>query len=214
VHSLADMLSEFPELSAQIPLFLLQDNVTETVAAGLIHALELAGNEASQQVLSEIMNAPVYQHSNRLRSIFGLSGVEQPSPASIEALLSITDDRSDLAGDDLANTALLALGNTRRTLREAGNEDYSDLSNRLGSDLSGQTREAKVVLLAAMANAKDSNLLPYAEAELEDPQDMVRTAAIDVILSVDSPESLNIMFRRLKSESSHSGWSWSAQSYR
>ncbi|GEM_PF-5235383 len=197
---LADMLIEFPALSSQIPLLLSQDSISETVSAGLIHALELAGNEASQRVLSDMTSEASGQHANRLRSIIGLSGVENPSAHSIETLMQIAESGGDPKSEDLANTALLALGNISKTLREAGDESYGDLSTRLGSDLTGQTRETKSVILAAIANAEDPSLLPYAEAELEDSESMVRIAAAQALASVDSPESLSILFRGLQGE--------------
>lgn len=200
VHDLAAMLKEFPELSADIPELLSQDNLSELVSAGLVHALELAGNTESQKVLSDITSEAANLHSNRLRSIIGLSGVKNPSPESIDTLWQISGNRGWPEGENLANTALLALGNMSKNLREAGDESYNGISSRLGADLVGQNPETKVVLLAAMANSQDPDLLPYAAQELEALQPMVRAAAIEAISSVDTPESLDVIYARLKYE--------------
>jgi hypothetical protein len=201
VHDIASMLKTFPELAAEIPSLLMQDDIAEMSEAGFIHALELAGNEVSQRALSDITSEPAYEYSNRLRSIIGLSGVENPEPRSVETLWKISGYRgAGPEGENLANTALLALGSMSKNLREAGDDRYHDLSSRLGADLAGQDSGTKVIILTAMSNSKDPSLLPYATQELEALQPMVRTAAIEAIASVDSPESFDLIFSRLSYE--------------
>jgi hypothetical protein len=203
VHDLADMLKEFPELSAEIPIMLTQNELPGMVEAGLIHALELAGNDTAKNVLTEIMSEPSYLFPNRQRSIIGLSRIEDPSQESIETLWQLTNNRGAPEDESLANSALMALGTISKNMRESGDDSYRDLSSHLGANLAGQDVTRKLALLSAMYNSKDPDLLVYAAPELEALQSNVRIAAIEAIASVDSPKSFDLIHNRLQYENDH-----------
>lgn len=200
VHRLAKMLEEFPELAAELPTRLMDAELGDFVAAGLTHALELAGNESCQDALREVFSGSDFPHANRVRAIVGLGGVENPTPASIEALWQAGEYRGTSEMGDLSNTALLALGNLGNNLREAGSERYADLSLGLQRGLATAAPESKAVLLTAMSNTRDPALLPVAALELGASEPAVRVAAIRAVSSVDGREGLDSLSTRLEHE--------------
>lgn len=201
VHGLAAVLEEFPELAAELPPRLADPALASRVAEGLIHALELAGNAPCQAALSEVCAGSAYPQANRLRAIIGLSGVEDPTPASVAALwqLSAASGTDDM--QDLGNTALLALGSLGQRLRGTDLERSADLSSGLQARLAAAVApESRAVVLTAMANARDPALLPAAAGELEASEPTVRAAAVQALATMDQPAALDALFGRLEHE--------------
>ena len=85
VHALAAMLKQFPELAPQMLPHLANPKLQGPASAGLVHALELAGNDSCQDTLGTVCSLPNYPHDNRKRAIIGLSGIEDPSAATVDS---------------------------------------------------------------------------------------------------------------------------------
>lgn len=204
VHQLAAMLREFPELAAELPPLLKDPELRTTVAAGLAHALELAGNEASQEALGDVSADPAYPIGNRLRAIVALSGVAKPTDQSIELLTWLSESRGtgpEVESRDLANTALLALGRMGNTLNAAESPRYASVAADLRHAAERSVDpNARAVALKAIANTRDADLAPAAIHALDARDAPVRAAAAQALAAIDEPSGLELLTARLTSE--------------
>jgi hypothetical protein len=189
VHELAAMLREFPELAAEFPPLLRDPDLLATVAAGLAHALELAGNLECQEALAAVGADPSYPEGNRLRAIVALSGVARPSRQSRELLtwLSEAGREGGVAAEDLGATAVLALGRMGRTLRESASADYALVRATIQEAVErGLDANSQAAALDALANTGDPDLAPVAVRALQAADAAVRAAAAKALGSLDS----------------------------
>ncbi|MHC4957442.1 MAG: HEAT repeat domain-containing protein [Planctomycetota bacterium] len=201
VHALAEMLAAFPEFAAEIPRYLARDDLAEYVAAGLAHALQLAGNPACQQALGQVASGDAYPHKNRIRGIVALGGVEEPTPDAVDALWKLTERRGpDADEDQLGSTAVLALGRAGERLRKAENPRYKDLRAGLRANLARSAGLQKTEALLAMSSTGDPELLPDAAPELDAREPNVRAAAARAVGATDRPEALEHLVDRLERE--------------
>ncbi|MEZ5962504.1 MAG: HEAT repeat domain-containing protein [Planctomycetota bacterium] len=205
VHRLAAMLRTFPELASEIPPLLRDRDVLATVAAGLAHALELAGGDVCQGTLAEVAGDSSFAMGHRLRAIVALGGVSAPTDLSVEFVSHLAESGSaspDAAASDLANTALLALGQMGKTLHEHDAARYADVAATLARVAeAGPAPDARAVALQAIANSRDPGLLPVASRALTDGAAAVRAAAAQALAAMDQPAGLELLSARLGGES-------------
>lgn len=204
VHRLAAMLREFPELAAELPPMLKDPGLLGTVAAGLAHALELAGNRQCQEALGTICSEPDFPESNRLRAIVALSGVAAPTDHTVELLTWLSGDAStgtDAATRDRGATALLALGRLGNTLQTAGSERYAAVAADLQRVAhAGADANLRATALKAIANTRDADLAPTAMRALDADAAPVRAAAAETIAVMDQRSGFERLTERLGTE--------------
>ena len=121
------------------------------------------------------MEDPAYDRRNRTRATIALGGVENAGDETITALLHVGRSSRD---PQLANTALLALGNIGNTLREADAARADGLRRTLSSNLRGsRDSEEAGVMLKAMGNMRDPELGEAITPYLASPSPFVRASA-------------------------------------
>lgn len=199
LHRLAAMVEEFPELAAIIPEQL-QTGLQDRVAAGLIHVLELAGHEQSQNQLLVVLTDEQSDRRNALRAIAALGGVAAPTEDTVEALWHVAQSRDLASGDAMADAALLSLGQAGQTLRNARSSLYPELAQRLLDSLSTGSAQASANALKAIGNTGDTELAPHVASRLEYGEPAVRAAAAHTLGKLDAPDSLGDLTNRLRAE--------------
>lgn len=200
VHSLAAILSEFPELAVELLPRLADTGIADAASAGLLHALELAGNDGCQDALGKVCSETSYPQANRKRAIIAIGGVKAASEAAVATLWELSATRDPDGGNDLANTALLALGVAGRNLQGSDAERSAEVSFGLQKALSSAAPDGKAVVLTAIYNTHDAGLLPAVQAELDASNPMVRAAAAMAASAMDRSEAFGSLFARVKSE--------------
>ena len=201
LHAIRDMLLEFPELAALIPDIVAEGTISDAAAAGLLHALELAGNPESQQALGSVIGDRRHTHGNRLRALVALGGVERATPAAVAGLWLAAGDRADAESADLANTAVLSVGRIGKELRERDATLYAELRARLVAELgaSGDAETASIAL-KAIGNTFDPDLAPAATDRLSAAEPRVRAAAAEALGTVGDRDSVRNLTASLRRE--------------
>ena len=200
VHGMAAMLKQFPELAVELLPHLAKRDLGAAASAGLVHAMELAGNGACQDALSTVCTNATYPRDNRKRAIIGLGGIKAPTKSSVDALWQMTGSYDPDGGQDLANSALLALGSLASHLQETDAKRASDVSLGLRAKLLSVAPEGRSVVLTAIYNTHDASLLPTVQAELSSSNSVVRAAAAMAVSGMDRPAAFDSLFGRIKTE--------------
>lgn len=176
VHRLRDLLRA-DDRAATLLLAALHDGTfAERTRADVFLAFELGGTAVAQQALVHVTAANGWSTTDRLRAVIALGGVERPTAATLDALWQTTQRRLDATGQELADTALLALGALGSSLpRDAIYANLCDTLRALaygGADVGERS-----CALAAIANTGDAALAPDVQPLLDASEPAVRRAA-------------------------------------
>lgn len=117
VHGLRDRIRSRPDAADEVVTVLRARAVPSRAAAGMIHALELAGTPPAQAALVAILEGPEFGREDRLRATLSLGGVREPTTEALDALWRVSTSRADGEAMERAHTALLSLGRQRQTER-------------------------------------------------------------------------------------------------
>lgn len=185
IHRLRDFLLVDDALPGLLLEQLKTQEFSDRTQADLYLALELTGSQAAQVALSSAITDRSWPIKDNLRAIVALSGIQNPTPETLEVLWETAeaDDRSRLAG-----TATYALGTLASTMRRVGEEDYSQVSQRLLSGAqSGLSVESRARYIHALGNTKDPELSYDVSALLDEQDPALRCAAAQslALLNVD-----------------------------
>jgi HEAT repeat protein len=183
IHRLRDLL----RVDASLPAMLLKEMKTpqfsDRTRADLYLAFELAGTDSAQAALVSVIEDTSWPGRDAMRAIVALGGVAQPSPDTLAALWDVVDSApSSEDRQQLASTAMLALGSLGHTMRESNDPEYPLLRERLlngamstkGSDYYAEERTNYV---HALGNTGDPSLASEVETFLADGAPAVRRAA-------------------------------------
>jgi len=194
-QSLEEALRQQPELAFRLLETLLDPALEDDAAATLLHALERAGTPEAQEALLRVMEDPAYDRRNRTRATIALGGVENAGDETITALLHVGRSSRD---PQLANTALLALGNIGNTLREADAARADGLRRTLSSNLRGsRDSEEAGVMLKAMGNMRDPELGEAITPYLAAPSPFVRASAARALGNSQAEGAIEQLTERL-----------------
>ncbi len=197
IHALARALREMPELAAGLELELRSAGTGSRVAAGLCHALELAGNERGQESLVRVGLDGTLRPTLRFCALAALGGVPEPSAATQTALLRATAD----ADPSLASAAQLALGSMGNALRKHDPQRYGAVREFLADRIANSVdTDAAVVALRAASNTKDAQLASIASTRLHDAEAPIRAAAADTAGALGGAPIAELLDRALRAE--------------
>lgn len=169
----------------QLPELLLETMRTteldDRTRADLYLAFELAGSQAAQAALTEVLFDVNWSPQDALRAIVALGGVTQPTDDSLATLWTLAHtDLADTGRRDLPGTAALAIGSLGSTLRTSGNAEYLPVRADLLASAAGADKpQGRAAFLYALGNTADPDpalsrdIVPF----LEDPSPRVRSAA-------------------------------------
>lgn len=198
VRRLAALLREVPELAMDLHPVLADPGQLGTVAAGVAHALELAGTAESQFVLATIGGDDALPPAQRQRAIIALGGVAAPAPDSVRLLWQIGQGHGDAGAVETAHAALLALGSMGRKLSGADAEAYATLAADLGQMAARHPDPGRrAVALKALANTGDKRHGPIAAEALTDTAPVVRAAAVATLALLDDAPALDLLTERI-----------------
>ena len=176
VHRLRDLLRADDRAAALLLAALRAGTFADRTRADVFLALELGGTDVAQQALAEVAAANAWTTVDRLRAVIALGGIERPSAATLDALWQATQRRQDATGQELADTALLALGALGSSLpRDA---TYTNLCDGLRAiAYGGADVGERSCALAAIANTGDAALATDVQPLLDAAEPAVRRAA-------------------------------------
>ena len=201
VRRIAALLREVPELALDLHPLLVDADLLAAVGASVAHALELAGTAEGQFVLTTIGGDASVPPRLRQRAIIALGGVAAPEPDSVELLWRIGQERGEVADNETAYTALLALGCMGRRLSAADAAAYATLAEGLWQVAAvSPDPERRAVALKAMANTGDKRHAPVAAAALLDSAPAVRAAAVAPLALLDDQPTLELFAERIQLE--------------
>ena len=149
------------------------------VSRDLIGMLESLQLEASQKLLTVLMQDETVRTLDRTRAIIALAAQQTPTLEVKEGLREMVNTRKDEVNDDLANTALLALGALSHEHQTSMIEDQELIREALGN--SDNYNDAKAALLAAKNSGVESyvdSIIPYLSSS--DPR--LRKRALELLL--------------------------------
>jgi hypothetical protein len=176
VHRLRDLLRADDRAAALLLAALHAGTFAERTRADVFLALELGGTDVAQQALAEVAAAGAWSKVDRLRAVIALGGVERPSAATLDALWQATQRRQDATGQELADTALLALGALGSSLPH--DATYTNLCDGLRAiAYGGADVGERSCALAAIANTGDAALARDVQPLLDAQEPAVRRAA-------------------------------------
>ncbi|HEX6810544.1 MAG TPA: HEAT repeat domain-containing protein [Planctomycetota bacterium] len=198
VRRIAALLREVPELAIELHPVLIDPGQLGTVAAGVAHALELAGTRESQFVLATIGGDAAVPAAQRQRAIIALGGVLAPEPDSVELLRQIGQGTGDAGATETAHAALLALGSMGRKLSASDSESYAAVCADLGQmAVRHPDPHRRAVALRALANTGDKWNAAVAAEALLDTSPVVRAAAVGTLALLDDAPTLDLLTERV-----------------
>jgi len=171
-HELRRLLLVDPGAASQV-LALLRAGVPDATASALINGLGMAATPEAQAALRAVLEDPALGRMNRIRAALALGGGDDLTDETLAALRAVADGPR---GDELVDTAVLALGMAANTLRRDDLERYRGLQADLVARAGRPGNEGAVGLLA-LGNARDPELAEVAAARLADDVTSVRDAA-------------------------------------
>jgi 3-methyladenine DNA glycosylase AlkC len=153
----------------------------------------------AQKGLLNILNNPETTHINKLRSIVGISFAKHPTKETETALLNFIDNNpTDEEGEELSNSALLAIGTFSKTdfhnREELENEIISFYQN-------GKYSSDKITALRAMQNSNPNHFIPQIMESLKADSYKERLVAVKTLLQTDNKKEIQkILNNHLKNE--------------
>lgn len=199
-HELVAFLRAFPTEANRIPEILLNAD-SDDFASSMLNILELSGTIESQKALMAILNDARHTEINKIRSIIAMAGLEKPTKEVIDALWDSYYSGGDKGSEKISDTSLLALGSLRKKL---GNDGF-DISRKLSDELkSASNYQKQRIIIKAIGNTFDSELISEVTPYVKSPNIMVREAVADVIGNTDSSATRETLSNLMLTENSHS----------
>jgi len=152
---------------------ILAGDLAADAKASVIGALSGAGTPEAQQALAALLGADDLDPDARLQATMGLALTDAPTPTAVAAIRDAFND----ADPDVARSALLAAGALSRTQAREGAEPAL-LGELVGSLQHADTTDTLVHRLKALGNSGAPEVLAEVSPYLNDPREVVRTAAI------------------------------------
>lgn len=198
IHQLRDLLRVDPSLPTLLIEQLKTQGFTDRTQADLYLVLELADTDASQTALTSVIMDPSWATKDNLRAIVALSGMENPTPETLDALWQTVEasDRTRIAG-----AATFALGALANTMQQNENPDYAQISQRLlGGATSGLETTKRVNYVYALGNTQDAHLSNDVAGLLKDKEPAIRRAAAQSLSLLDTDQHAQELFSQFNHE--------------
>lgn len=159
----------------------------------LVDALGSTGTVAAQDTLIALVKSPSSDKMLKARAVLSLARTENPSPASVRALLGLIDD------EVLGTEALYGIGNYTRAFSVSGRPDAA---KTLGTVLTHRLETAKsemrvIEALRAVANSGVDAAFGRVKPYLKDPREQVRVDAVLALGLMTAPEIDAMLVERL-----------------
>lgn len=192
---LSKWLKAHPELAAQLLELLRQDQLPSQTHAALFLAFELAGDDASRQVLTTALQDPALSELNRARAATALADHGEPSLEAAKTLLKrAKEDQSSM----VKNVSRLGLGTMAG---RAQGELREELNLMLSSELdAASSREEVVASLSAIGNSADSSFAPKLAEHLQDAEPSVRAHAARALGKMPNAQAREAIVSQLNEE--------------
>lgn len=157
-------LSLYPDQITQLRTVI--ENGSSALARNSIAILDAMQHEQAQQFLAGLVADTQLPAMNRTRAVIALSGQKKPSIEVIDTLKAVNLDRNSEDANDLANTALLALGNLAKGQDEVKSSILPVIQNAL-MDATNYNNAKAALLAAKNAGTKDliDDILPYLNSD-------------------------------------------------
>ncbi|MBW2737085.1 MAG: hypothetical protein JRH20_32290, partial [Deltaproteobacteria bacterium] len=140
-------------------------------AATLIGALANAETPQAQGALAGLAADSVVDGEKRAMALGLLGLAKEPSGEATETAQRLMDD----VDEDLGNTAKLAVGNMASALARAGDDRGNELVDTLIARYNAATSiEERALLIDALGNSGDAQVLSVVGAALQDPSEVIR----------------------------------------
>ena len=159
----------------------------------LIDALGSAGTEPAQDMLIALVQDRKNAELLRSRALLSLSRTENPTPASVQCLLTLAHDES------LGTEALYGVGNYTRAFAMAGKQRAAEtLGAFLIRRLDAAKSEIRIIeALRALANSGFTPAFPKVSPYLKDQREQVRVDAVQALALMTAPEIDATLVERL-----------------
>lgn len=172
---LADWLKANPQRSGELFESLRQGELPDATHASFFLAFELAGTDASREVLFHAIQDDVLTDLNRARAASALADHGEPSQAVADALLGLANDESET----VATVSRLGLGSLAGRADGALGESLRDT---LRGELDGaRTRADRVAVIDAIGNTADDRFAPVLVEHLGASEPSVRAHAAEAM---------------------------------
>ncbi|HEX4509370.1 MAG TPA: hypothetical protein VH328_04800, partial [Burkholderiaceae bacterium] len=181
VSTLAGYLARRPEALGELMAALRDGSIDPQVHAPLFLAIERAGTPEAERALAQGVRDQRLDGADRMRAAAALADVAHPSQQAVDALVAEAHSRGgDVEGQDVARTALLALGtlgrNTATTDPALAVQARRELDGRLRSQ---PPADEVLTDLDAVGNSGDGALLEDVEPYTHDGESQVRVHAAE-----------------------------------
>jgi len=181
VSTLAGYLARRPEAIGELMAALRDGAIDPKVHAPLFLALERTGTPEAQRALAQGVRDARLASDDRMRAAVALADVPHPSQQAVDALVTQARERGgDVGGQDVARSALLALGTLGRNAATTDPTLAVQVRRELDGRLRGQPPADEVLTdLDAVGNSGDGALLADVEPYTHDPAAQVRIHAAE-----------------------------------
>lgn len=163
----------------------------------LLDALGSAGSAEAQKALISFVKDSSTTKMVRARAMLSLSRTQNPSPESVQTLLSLASD------EQLGTQALYGIGNYARAFASEGKvKDADALGKVLLRRLESAQSEMKLIeALRALANSGFDPAFDKVKSYLKDPREQVRVDAVAALALMSIPEVNATLVERLTLDS-------------
>jgi HEAT repeat protein len=196
-HKLSLLLREHPDELERLAAAMA--TAPPFAADVLLSAIGAANTPQAQQFLARVAGDATAALHLRQSALDAMIQLTRPEDGVLSSVRALVDDPNGDAG--LRNNALLVLGAL------ASQKPQSDAVDRdgLAAELVGREARARAdgqlgYWLHALGNTGNPNTLPAIERYLGDQDVALRSAAVDALRQVDSPQSTTDLLDRARSE--------------
>ena len=181
VSTLAGYLAQRPEAITALMAALRDGSIEPKVHAPLFLALERTGTPQAEHALAQGVRDPRLGGVDRMRAAVALADVAHPTQQAVDALVTQARQRGgDVDGQDVARSALLALGTLGRNSATTDPSLAVQVRRELDGRLRGQSPSDEVLTdLDAVGNSGDGELLADVEPFTHDSAAQVRMHAAE-----------------------------------
>lgn len=192
---LAKWLRLHPEEAPLMLADLRQGKLAKGTHAALFLAFELAGSDATRDVLATAIQDPELSDLNRARAASALADHGKPTTESAQLLLKrAREDDSSM----VATVSRLGLGSMAKRAEGALGDELHTL---LGAELKAATGRADVVVaIDAIGNSADERFAPALIERLESTEPSVRAHAAEALGRLSPEASREALVARLSTE--------------
>ncbi|HYO74512.1 MAG TPA: HEAT repeat domain-containing protein [Archangium sp.] len=163
-------------------------------ASPMLGALSAASNKESIQALAAVGADGSIPHDIRMDSVAALGMAGEPNRQGVDALREMTRNPDQM----LRDTATLGLGNAAYQMGDDNTRDAESLVFELNNGYrAASSPEQQALALRALGNTRSPTMMATIQEALGSPDPRIRTAAIEALRNVPSPDADQLLSRYL-----------------